>query len=490
MSSFFNDIKEERIYKFFSGGKWVKSSSGNLIDVLSPIDNSLVGKLQAVTEDEVDEILEQAKRAQKKWANFHLEDRAAILKKAAELLRTYCDEITEIKVLEIAKTINSAKSSVLRSADIIDYTANQMNIFNAPYDLAGGDFSPKAKNKNAHITREPLGVVLAISPFNYPINLAVTKIAPALLAGNSVVVKGPTQGSICTAMLIEIFNKAGVVPGAISFVSGHGATIGDYLVGSKYIDMINFTGSTDVGKNIAIKAGFKPLLLEMGGKDAALVFDDADLDLAAEEIVEGAFSYAGQRCTAIKRVLAHRDICNELTKKIIEQVKEKYGIVGDPRLIETQMGPVISLRQAEYIEAMVKEAIGEGAKILLGGARRGNYIDAVVLGEVTTKMRIAWEEQFAPVLPIISCKDEEEMISLHNQSQYGLGASIFTEDKAKAYEVALRLEAGVVQINAKSERFPDSFPFLGVKDSGLGTQGIRWSIEAMTRIKSVVENKS
>ncbi len=489
MSNFFNAIKEDSVYKFFSGGRWIKSHTGRTLDVISPIEGSVVGKLQMMANDEIDEVFAKAKEAQKIWAKVDVVERATILKKAAELLRDHADEIVATKVLEIAKLIANAKASVLRSADIIEYTADQLDAFNHEIFLRGKDFSDQAKKKTARIHREPLGVVVAISPFNYPINLAVTKIAPALLVGNSIVVKGPTQGSLSTAMLVEIFNKAGVVPGAISFVSGHGSEIGDYLVTHQGADMINFTGSTAVGRSIAVKAAGKPLLLEMGGKDAALVFDDADLEKSAEQIADGAFSYAGQRCTAIKRVLAHQDIHDELVKKIVEVAKEKYNLVGDPRKDGIQVPPVISVKQAEFAEKLIKDALNSGASIVFGGVRKGNYMDAVILDHVTADMRIAWEEQFAPILPIIICKDEEEMIQLHNKSQYGLGASIFTENKVKAHEVALQLEAGVIQINAKSERFPDSFPFLGVKDSGLGTQGIRWSIEAMSRIKSVVENK-
>ena len=269
MSVFFKDIKEDGIYKFFSGGKWIKSHTGRTLDVISPIEGSVVGKLQIMANDEIDEVFAKAKEAQKIWAKVDVVERATILKKAAELIRDNVDEIVEKKVLEIAKLTMSARASVLRSADIVEYTADQLEAFNHENILHGKDFSDSAKGKTARVHREPLGVVVAISPFNYPINLAVTKIAPALLVGNAVVVKGPTQGSLCTAMLVEIFNKAGVAPGAISFVSGHGSEIGDYLVSHPDVAMINFTGSTAVGKNIASKSGGKPLLLEMGGKDAA-----------------------------------------------------------------------------------------------------------------------------------------------------------------------------------------------------------------------------
>jgi len=489
MTNFFQNIREGENYKYFSGGEWKNNKSGEMIDIKSPIDGLLVGRIQALSKEEIDEVFSYAKEAQKKWAKFSFEDRAAILKKAADTLRVLVDDFVNMKVLEVAKTKASAKNSVLRSADIISYTADQIETANKAEVFYSKDFPGASDSKTAIVSREPYGVVLAISPFNYPINLAVTKIAPALLMGNSVVVKGPTQGSICTAMLVEVFNKAGVPKGVISFVTGKGSEIGDHLVMHKYTDVVNFTGSTEIGKALAKKVGFKPLILEMGGKDAALVLKDADLDLAAEMICEGAFSYAGQRCTAIKRVFVDRNIHDQFLDKLIEVTKQKFNLVGDPRKDEVQLGPVISEKQADYVQELVFDAVESGARIVLGGIRKVNYMEATIIDKVNKDMRIAWEEQFGPVLPIIICDSKEEMIGLHNRSQYGLGASVFSKDIGKAHEIARQLEAGVIQINNKSERYPDSFPFLGVKDSGLGTQGIRWSLESMSRLKSIVDNK-
>lgn len=489
MPGFFDEIKEGSEYKFFSGGVWQKSKTGVTININSPIDGSLIGKIQAMNKEEIDGVVSSVCEAQKAWAKTTLDERAFILKKAAELLRENIEEIVDLKVLEIAKIRWSAMSSVKRSADIIDFVADQVEILSELKTYNSKDFPGAGDKKTAFLHREPVGVVLAISPFNYPVNLAVTKIAPALLAGNGVVVKGATQGSITTSMLVEVFNKAGVPKGLIGFVSGRGAEIGDHLIMHPMIDMINFTGSSDVGKSIALKAGYKPLLLELGGKDAALVLQDADLDLAAEEIVDGAFSYSGQRCTAIKRVLADSNIYEDLLEKIVLKANNKYALVSDPREENTQLGPVISEKQAIYLQELIDDAVEEGAEIVFGGKRKKNYIEATILDKVNENMRIAWEEQFGPVLPIIKCKGIEDMIRIHNASEYGLGGSVFSKDIVKAKEVASHLQTGVIQINKKSERYPDNFPFLGVKKSGLGVQGVRWSIESMTKYKSVVDNK-
>jgi len=489
MSEFFKAIIENDEYKFFSGGEWKKTETERTIEIKSPIDGSSIGRIQAIDQDEIDDVIEKADKAQKVWRKYSVEDRAVILKKAADLLRQNVKEIADMKSLEIGKPIKSALSSVMRSADIVEYTANQLDIVNQQDVYNSSDFPGANDKKTSIVSREPAGIVLAITPFNYPINLAVTKIAPALLGGNAVVVKGSTQGSICTAMLVEVFNKAGVPKGVISFVSGRGSEIGDYLVSHKKIKVVNFTGSSAVGKSIVAKAGLKTMIMELGGKDAALVLNDCDLDFAVNQIVEGAFSYAGQRCTAIKRVFVEKILHDEFIVRLYDVVKQKYNLVGDPRKEETQMGPIISEEQTNYIQELIFDAVESGAKIVLGGTRKANYMDATILDNVNVDMRIAWEEQFGPVLPIISCDSVEQMIELHNKSEYGLGGSIFTSNIELAKDIAKELQTGVIQINAKSERYPDNFPFLGIKDSGLGVQGIRWSIESMMKIKSVVENK-
>ncbi|MFA7309139.1 MAG: aldehyde dehydrogenase family protein [Patescibacteria group bacterium] len=489
MNTFFSHIHEGNIYHYLSGGVWQVSGPGKLLDVISPIDQSVVGRVQAMSKEEIDRVISNSSVSQKEWKEMEISDRAAILKKAAQLLRDHCEEVALMQVLEVGKLVSGSRKEIMRTADIIDYTAGLIDTANEQTVLEGSEFSQDAAHKTAHVLREPHGVVLAIGPFNYPVNLLATKIAPALMMGNSVVVKASLQGTLSALMLVEIFNQAGVPAGVISAVTGDSHEIGDYLVSHPDIAMVSFTGSTTTGKRIAQLAGNKPLQLEMGGKDAALVLSDADLDRAAEEIVAGAFSYAGQRCTAIKRVLAHVDIVEELTHKIATITREKYHLVGDPRDEKSQMGPLISIKQAEYASELLEDATASGAKILVGGEVKLNYMDVFVLSQVTGDMRIAWEEQFAPILPIITCESEEQMIILHNQSQYGLGVSIFTQNIEQAREIAGKLQAGVIQINAKSERYPDHFPFLGVKDSGLGVQGIAWSMQAVSRVKSVVYNK-
>ena len=482
----FNDLCcKDKIYRNYVGGEWVKSETSKLISINSPVDGSLVGKVQAMSKEEVDYAIQNAKEAQKEWDKMPINKRAAILLKAADLLDEKAEEIANIMVLEIAKDKKSAISEVNRTADYIRFSADTAKNM-AGETLPGESFPGTGKGKISIVNRVALGVVLAISPFNYPVNLSASKIAPALMAGNSIVLKPATQGSISALHLVRVFQEAGVPAGVINTITGRGSEIGDYVVGHPLVDFINFTGSTEIGLRISGITTMKPLLMELGGKDAAIVLEDADLDLAAHNIVAGAYSYSGQRCTAVKRILVIDKVADELVKKVREKVKTLK--VGNPINEQVDVVPLIDDKAADYVESLILESKEKGATILEGGNREGNLIYPTLVDNVTLDMRLAWEEPFGPVLPIIRVNNVDEAISIANKSEYGLQSSVFTKDINKAFYVANKLEVGTVQINNKTERGPDHFPFSGVKASGIGTQGIRYSIEAMSRPKAVVLN--
>ncbi|QLY79571.1 NADP-dependent glyceraldehyde-3-phosphate dehydrogenase [Clostridium intestinale] len=482
----FNDLCcKDKIYRNYVGGEWVKSETSKLISINSPVDGSLVGKVQAMSKEEVDYAIQNAKEAQKQWDKMPINKRATILLKAADLLDKKAEEIANIMVLEIAKDKKSAISEVNRTADYIRFSADTAKNM-AGETLPGESFPGTGKGKISIVNRVSLGVVLAISPFNYPVNLSASKIAPALMAGNSVVLKPATQGSISALHLVRVFQEAGVPAGVINTITGRGSEIGDYVVGHPLVDFINFTGSTEIGLRISGITTMKPLLMELGGKDAAIVLEDADLDLAAHNIVAGAYSYSGQRCTAVKRILVIDKVADELVKKVREKVKLLK--VGNPINEQVDVVPLIDDKAADYVESLILESKEKGATILEGGNREGNLIYPTLVDNVTLDMRLAWEEPFGPVLPIIRVNNVDEAISIANKSEYGLQSSVFTRDINKAFYVANKLEVGTVQINNKTERGPDHFPFSGVKASGIGTQGIRYSIEAMSRPKAIVLN--
>lgn len=477
-------VDQENRCRLLKDGQWVPYRDGRTIPIPSPTDGSIVGQVPALTSEEIDAIFQAAASAQRAWADTPLAERAQVLHRAADLLEENAQALAAILVREIAKNRKDSLDEVVRSADFIHYTAEEGKRITGE-TLWGDSFASNQKHKTALTFRVPLGVVLAIPPFNYPVNLAVSKIAPGLIAGNSVVLKPPTQGAISGIYLAAVFQAAGLPPGVLHVVTGRGSEIGDYLTTHPLVNMITFTGSSVTGMRLGKVTGMIPLLMELGGKDPAIVLEDADLALAAKEIVSGAFSYSGQRCTAMKRVLATKAVADRLAEVIVaETAKLTVGRPEDDCFVT----PMINQEAADYAQALIDDALAKGAKLLLGNRREGNLLWPTVIDHVTTDMRLAWEEQFAPVLPIIRVKDAEEAVELANASEYGLQGAVFTRSLDAALRIASSLDTGTVQINGKSARGPDHFPFIGTKASGMGAQGVRYSIEAMTRLKSVVLN--
>src|SRR5699024_2683440 len=286
-----------------------------------------IGAVQAMTKEEINDAAVTAKSAQIEWAKTSLDERAKLLYAWADELLTRQDDIAESIMKEVGKNHPDAKKEVVRTADFIKYTAEEGKRIHGEL-LNGGSFSENSANKMAMVKRSPIGVVLAISPFNYPVNLAASKIAPALIAGNSVLFKPATQGSISGIKMIEALSHVNCPSGLVNVITGKGSEIGDYIVTHPQVDLINFTGSSEVGQAISQKTSMIPVILELGGKDPAIVLDDADLDKAAKDIVAGAFSYSGQRCTAIKRVLVNEEIADRLVEKIHHEMQQLT--VGSP----------------------------------------------------------------------------------------------------------------------------------------------------------------
>ena len=481
-------IKEDGgVFKRLLNGNWTSPSSDHLIEIKSPLNNKVIGKVEAMSKEEVDIAIKGAKDAQKSWSNTPLNERCEILYKTADILLENQETLIDMMVMEIGKDRKSAKSEVVRTADFIRFTADSAKSIQGE-SIPGDSFPGYKNNKVLIVNRDPVGVVLAISPFNYPVNLAASKIAPAIVSGNTVIFKPATQGALSGLYLAKAFDLAGLPNGVINTITGRGSEIGDYVVSHNDINFVNFTGSTQVGQRISKITTMKPLLMELGGKDAAIVLEDADLDLAAKNIVAGAFSYSGQRCTAVKRVLVLDKVADKLIEKVIKEMDNLK--VGNP--IETEgsldVVPLIDSKSADFVMDLINDAREKGAVLLKGGEREGNLIVPTLFDKVSLDMRLAWEEPFGPVLPIIRVESIEEAIKIANESEYGLQSSVFTENINDAFYVANKLEVGTVQVNNKTERGPDHFPFLGVKNSGMGTQGIKYSIESMTRPKAVVIN--
>ncbi|KAK3437952.1 hypothetical protein EUGRSUZ_C02594 [Eucalyptus grandis] len=435
----FGEILDGEVYKYYSDGEWRKSASGKSVNIVNPTTRKTQYKVQACTQEEVNKVMDIAKSAQKAWAKTPLWKRAELLHKAAALLKEHKSPIAECLVKEIAKPAKDSVTEVVRSGDLISYCAEEgVRILGQGSFLVSDSFPGNERTKYCLTSKVPLGVVLAIPPFNYPVNLAVSKIGPALIAGNSLVLKPPTQGAVSCLHMVHCFHLAGFPKGLISCVTGKGSEIGDFLTMHPGVNCISFTGG-DTGVAISKKAGMIPLQMELGGKDACIVLEDADIDLAAANIVKGGFSYSGQRCTAVK--------------------------VG-----------------------LVMDAKEKGATFCQPYKREGNLIWPVLLDNVRPDMRIAWEEPFGPILPVIRINSVEEGINHCNASNFGLQGCVFTRDINKAMLISDAMETGSVQINSAPARGPDHFPFQGLKDSGIGSQGVTNSINMMTKVKSTVIN--
>lgn len=467
-------------YQNLVNGKW--KSSEQEITIYSPINQEELGTVPAMTQTEADEAMQAARAALPAWRALSAIERAAYLHKTAAILERDKEKIGTILAKEVAKGIKAAIGEVVRTADLIRYAAEE-GLRITGQAMEGGGFEAASKNKLAVVRREPVGIVLAIAPFNYPVNLSASKIALALIAGNVVMLKPPTQGSISGLLLAKAFEEAGIPAGVFNTITGRGSEIGDYIIEHKEVNFINFTGSTPIGERIGRLAGMRPIMLELGGKDAALVLEDADLEHAAKQIVAGAFSYSGQRCTAIKRVIVLESVADKLATLLQEEVSKLT--VGDP-FDNADITPVIDNASADFIWGLIEDAQEKEAQALTPIKREGNLLWPVLFDQVTKDMKVAWEEPFGPVLPIIRVASVEEAIAFANESEFGLQSSVFTNDFKKAFEIAEKLEVGTVHINNKTQRGPDNFPFLGVKGSGAGVQGIKYSIEAMTNVKSIV----
>lgn len=464
-----------------------KKPKNNTIEIIAPSTNKTFTTIPALSKEDIDYVYSEAKATQKGWSHLTITERAKYLRIWSKLLLDHKEVLSDMLVIEIAKTKADSLIEVERSSEYIDYTIEQM--YRIDMNAKSSEqYYGHSDNKLAITKRVPLGVVLAISPFNYPINLAISKIAPALIAGNTVVFKPATQGSAVAIMLYKLWQQTGAPEGVLNLVTGRGSEIGDYLVTCNKADMVSFTGGTNVGMNISKHLTMTPHVLELGGKDAAIILDEDNLDLdkITSDIVSGAFSYSGQRCTAIKRILVPKNRYDEIAPFLISKVNSlTTGLPQD----NPNITPVINSNSANYIEGLYNDAISNGATALNEFKRTDNLISPVLVTNVTRDMSLFYEEPFGPLVPIITYETIEQAIAIHNDSNYGLQASIYGNNITDLLNISDKLEAASININGKTSRGPDNFSFSGFKQSGYGVQGIEDSIQSMTKPKSIVINK-
>ncbi len=468
-------------FKMLLEGEWV--SLAQRIEVRSPIDNSLLATVPSASEREAGQAVESSYMNRNAIRTIPAVKKIEIFQSARELLLQNMDPFVSILVQEAGKPVSNAQGEIKATAERLKLTPEEYGKIRGEH--IPGDWSEETIGTSADVLREPLGVVLAISPFNYPLYITATKVIPALLAGNAAVVKTSSKDPLSFLMFARILEVSGIPPGSLNVVTGRGS-IGEYLAAHEKISMLTFTGSTDVGKRLARVAGLKRLHLELGGKGAAIVLADADLDLAAKETVKGALSYSGQRCDAVSRVLVEESVGEAFVQRVLKEV-ETYK-VGDPRDPDIKVGPLIDRDAVERVHELVMDAVEKGAKLLTGGRHEGNYYHPTLLDYVPFDAKLMWEETFGPVIPISHVKDVDEAIEIANKSRYGLDSCVFTNNINLARKVAKRLEEGEVTVNAAPRHGVGYYPFGGNKDSGLGREGIGYSIEEMTRLKTIVYN--
>ena len=471
-------------FKLLIGGRWAESKGGGTLDVDTPIDDSVIARVQAATIEDVDLAVEKARDARRSIRDIPAIDRIDILNRARHIIEDHRQDFVNTLVLEAGKTPSNATGEVIASLNRVKMTMEEARSIFGEY--VPGDWSEDTMAKFALVIHEPLGVIACVTPFNYPLFSAVAKVIPAMVAGNTVVVKPASDDPTVALLLGRVLQEAGIPDGAVNVLTGSGGTVGDRLVSHEDVRMVTLTGSTEVGKHVAAMTGMKKKHLELGGKGAAIVAGDADLALAAKKVLEGSFKYSGQRCDAISRAFVEESVA----ERFMELLKEELGSwkMGDPRDTGNNMGPLINPKAAERVQSLVNDAVEKGAALVSGGKHDRAYFEPTVLDFVPENARIATEETFGPVATVMRVRSVDEAIRRTNESKFGLDSCVFTNSLYTAWKVAKALEEGSVSVNDAPAHGVGYFPFGGNKDSGMGREGVGYSIDEMTRIKTIQFN--
>ncbi|MFG6149197.1 aldehyde dehydrogenase family protein [Halobacillus sp. B23F22_1] len=461
-------IKEEKLRNFING-KWAAPSSEKYADVVNPANLATLVQVPLSSMQDVEKATSAAKKAQKDWALVPAPQRAEILFRVGVLMKEKKETLSQLLTMENGKVIEEARGEVQEGIDMAFYMAGEGR------RLFGQTTPSELKDKFAMSVRAPVGVVGIITPWNFPIAIATWKSFPAIVAGNAVVWKPATETPIMAFELAKIFEEAGLPEGVINVVFGSGSTVGEAMIEQDDIRVISFTGSNEVGRTIAGKCGqrLKKVSLEMGGKNAVIVMDDADLTLAVEGILWSAYGTSGQRCTACSRVMVHESVKEQLEDRLQNEIAKLT--IGNGLDESIKVGPIINKNGLEKIKSYIQVGKEEGAKLLSGGHvlkdgnhAKGNYFAPTLFTDVTPDMRIAQEEIFGPVVSLIPVKSLEEAIEINNSVEYGLSSSIFTRDVNQVFAAQRDLDTGIVYVNAGTTGAEIHLPFGGTKGTGNG----------------------
>jgi glyceraldehyde-3-phosphate dehydrogenase (NADP+) len=452
--------------------------------VLNPFDRSVVEEVASASPEDIETALASAEAARGRVASLTRHERAGILLSVSERLMSRKDEIALVLAKEVGKTMKEAAGEVARAANTFAFAADEARRLAGeviPFDAVPGGLARRGFN-----LRVPIGTVVAITPFNFPLNLTAHKVAPAIAAGNPVIIKPASQTPISGLILGETVLEAGFPSEALSVLCGPGRAVGMALVRDTRPRMVTFTGSVEVGKHIAREAGYKKIGMELGSNSGVIVTESADLDFACRRICLGAFAVAGQVCISVQRVVVQRAVFEQVTAAVAELAgRLKAGNQLDEA---TDMGPMISEGDAARLEEWVGEAVDGGARILTGGRRKGSLYMPTVLADVARDSRVWREEAFGPVVCINPYDDFEAGLAMINDSRYGLQAGVFTNSVAEAFRAIEVLDVGGVIINDFPTYRVDQMPYGGVKDSGIGREGLKYAVHEMTQEKLVCFN--
>ena len=466
--------------KMFVAGEWI--GKPQTIEVRNPYDNSVIDTVPRAERADVERALQSAERGARLMARLTGYDRWKILKKTAELMAARQEELGRLISAEEGKIIAEGRLEASRAFETIMGSAEEAKRLHG--ETVPLDGAPGGAGKFGLTIRVPCGVVVAISPFNFPLNLVCHKVGPAIAGGNAVVVKPATDTPLSALRLTEILLEAGLPPEGINTLTGSGGDIGDLLVTDRRVRKITFTGSRDVGERICKQAGIKRVTMELGSNAPVVVMPDADMNKVAAAVAATGYANAGQVCISTQRVLAAGKVYGDLLAALKPRVEAlKIGNQFDETV---KVGPMVREREAERVDEWVKEAVAGGARLVTGGRRQGALYEPTIVADVKPEMRVSCDELFGPAVAVTPFHDIDEAIALANDTNYGLAAGIFTENLEWAWKFAREVQSGNLHINWGPQWRADLMPYGGLKESGFGKEGPRYAVEEMTELKMVV----
>ena len=469
--------------KLYINGEWVESEQ--YADLFAPYSEEKIAEIPLPTMEQVDSAIDAAYNTREVMASLTAYEKAEILEKLVHLLKENRLKAAKIISLESAKPLKFSLGEVDRTIETYKFAAEEAKRIHG--EMIPLDAAKNGADRLGYTLREPIGVIAAITPFNFPMNLVAHKVGPAIAAGNTVVLKPATQTPLSSIFLAELLEEAGIPKGAINVVTGSGRLVGDRLVSSSKVSMITFTGSPEVGIGIRNKAGLKKVALELGSNAGLIIDEGVDLEKIIPKCVVGAFSNQGQVCISLQRIYVHENILDSFVEKF-KEATEKL-VLGDPLDDKTDLSVLISKKDLERAKAWIDEAIEEGGKVLTGGEIKDRFLLPTVIVDAQSHSKVSCQEVFAPIVTINPIKNVDEGINFINDSRYGLQAGIFTKDIQTAFKASKRLEVGGVMINDIPTYRVDQMPYGGVKESGNAREGLKYTIEEMMEMKLVVWNQ-